>query len=79
MTKYRAHLELIAKTLLEFETLSGDEIDVLLKNGKLDRVKSSSGPEIPKSSSIPSGGKKATKKTTTKKAPKGSPEPQVGI
>jgi cell division protease FtsH len=76
LTKYRNHLELLAKTLLEFETLSGDEINVLLKEGKLDRAKHASGPEMPLSSSIPSGGKKTPpkkKKTTPKKPAKTTP------
>ncbi|MBX9620834.1 MAG: ATP-dependent zinc metalloprotease FtsH [Alphaproteobacteria bacterium] len=76
LTKYRNHLELLAKTLLEYETLSGDEINVLLKEGKLDRAKHASGPEMPLSSSIPSGGKKSTpkkKKTTAKKPAKITP------
>lgn len=76
LTKHRNHLELLAKTLLEFETLSGDEINVLLKEGKLDRVKNASGPEMPLSSSIPSGGRKAPpkkKKAAPKKAAKPSP------
>jgi cell division protease FtsH len=82
LTKHRDHLELLAKTLLDLETLSGDEINTLLKEGKLDRVKYTSGPEMHKSSSIPSGGKKAqpkTKKAAPKKAPKTSPEPQAGV
>lgn len=76
LTKHRNHLELLAKTLLEFETLSGDEIDVLLKEGKLDRAKHASGPEMPLSSSIPSGGKKSPpkkKKATPKKPAKTTP------
>ncbi|MBY0272480.1 MAG: ATP-dependent zinc metalloprotease FtsH [Alphaproteobacteria bacterium] len=76
LTKHRNHLELLAKTLLEFETLSGDEINVLLKEGKLDRAKHASGPEMPLSSSIPSGGKKSPpkkKKTTPKKSAKTTP------
>ncbi len=67
LTKHKNHLELLAQTLLEFETLTGDEIAVLLKEGKLDRPKFASGPEIP-GSSIPSGGKKKNVK------PKASPK-----
>ncbi|MBA3814190.1 MAG: ATP-dependent metallopeptidase FtsH/Yme1/Tma family protein [Alphaproteobacteria bacterium] len=81
LTKYRKHLELLATTLLEFETLSGEDINVLLKEGKLDRIKPSFS-DIPPSSSIPSGGKKApkaTKKTVSKKAGKQAPEPQAGV
>ena len=58
LTEYRTHLELLAQSLLEYETLSGDEINILLKEGKLDRPKYASGPDIPRSSSIPSGEKK---------------------
>jgi cell division protease FtsH len=76
LTKYKADLELLAHSLLEYETLSGDEIHVLLKNRKFERVKGASGPEIPKSSSIPSGGKK-TPKGTKKPASKSAPAPQV--
>ncbi len=82
LTKYRAHLELLAQTLLEYETLSGDEINVLLKEGKLDRVKGASGPEMPKSSSIPSGGSKTsskTKKAPLKRRTKNIPEPLGGV
>lgn len=80
LTKYRKHLELLAITLLEYETLSGEDINELLKEGKLSRAKFSFS-DIPTSSSIPSGGKKSskgTKKPATKKAPKPSAEPQAG-
>jgi cell division protease FtsH len=76
LTKYRAHLELLAETLLEYETLSGDEIHVLLKEGKLDRAKSTPGSDMSNSSSIPSGGRKTTqraKKPSATKMPKRSP------
>ena len=85
LTKYRNHLELLATTLLEYETLTGDEIDVLLKEGKLDHIKSATGPELPTSSSIPSGGgkKKTTRKRKTpakkSKTGKSSPEPQASV
>ncbi len=75
LSKYKADLELLAQTLLEYETLSGDEINVLLKDRKFARAKGASGPEIPRSSSIPSGGSKAQRKI--KKAPsKRAPSPQ---
>jgi len=81
LTKHQNHLELLATTLLEYETLSGEDINVLLKTGKLDRAKPSFS-DVPPSSSIPSGGKKSTKspkKTTAKKAPKHSPNPQASV
>jgi len=80
LTKHLAHLELLATTLLELETLSGEEINILLKEGKLDRVKFVSGLDSAHSSSIPSGGgkpKTKPKKTTLKKNPKRSSEPKL--
>ena len=49
----RDELETLAQALLEFETLSGDEIKTLLAGGKIDRGTSSQ-PTIPSAgSSIP--------------------------
>lgn len=67
LKKHKSHLELLAKTLLEYETLSGDEINELLTKGQLDR------PSIPThssptSSTIPTGGKSTKAQTTTKKS-----------
>jgi cell division protease FtsH len=76
LSKYKADLELLAQTLLEYETLSGDEIDVLLKNRKFERAKGASGPEIPRSSSIPSGGSKTPRKPKKASPKRTSPEPQ---
>ena len=76
LTKHRNHLELLAKTLLEYETLSGDEINILIKEGKLDRAKNATGPELPQSSSIPRGGRKTppkAKKAPSKRSSKPSP------
>lgn len=53
-------LHLLAQALLEFETLSGDEINQLLKDGKFERDDSSKKPTIPISNVgtlIPKSGK----------------------
>jgi cell division protease FtsH len=53
----------VANALLEFETLSGDEIKELVETGKLDRPDAPSGPAKPVSvrgSAIPKAGKRFT-------------------
>jgi cell division protease FtsH len=53
LTENRQQLEVLAKALLEYETLSGDEIKVVLEGGEIDRG-STSKPSIPAAgSSIP--------------------------
>ncbi len=79
LKKHRDHLELLAKSLLEYETLTGEEIAVLLTQGKIDRPKYASGPELP-GSAIPTGGKKTIskkKKDTPKPSQKTKPTPQI--
>src|SRR5205807_819738 len=56
LTEKRAHLETLAKGLLEFETLSGDEIIDLLK-GKRPVRETVVEPTTPRSSAVPSAGK----------------------
>jgi cell division protease FtsH len=61
LNKEKAKLHLLAEALLEYETLSGEEIDQLLKSGKLDRPEKPSGPSAPapvKGSAIPKAGKR---------------------
>src|SRR6187551_2791834 len=53
LEEHRGELETLAQALLEYETLSGDEIKTLLEGGKIDRG-SSSQPTLPSAgSSIP--------------------------
>ena len=61
LTKHGDELETLAQALLEYETLSGDEIKQLLDEGKIDRPDEASGPaaSIPShGSAIPKAGKK---------------------
>ena len=54
-------LHLIAKALLEFETLTGEEIRQLIDNGKIDRPDKPAGPALPaavRGSAIPKAGKR---------------------
>jgi cell division protease FtsH len=71
-------LHLIAKALLEFETLSGDEIKAILKGEKIVRpsidetpVKPSGTSSVPSTDSTPPAGKKG-------KAPRAAPDPLPG-
>jgi cell division protease FtsH len=56
LTAHRDELEMLAKGLLEFETLSGDEIKDLL-NGKRPRRESVIEPTAPRTSAVPNAGK----------------------
>jgi len=56
LTEKRADLEMLAKGLLEFETLSGDEIADLLKGKKPNR-ESVLEPSTPRTSAVPPAGK----------------------
>ena len=56
LTEKRADLETLAKGLLEFETLSGDEIEDLL-NGKKPNRESVLEPTTPRASAVPPAGK----------------------
>jgi cell division protease FtsH len=56
LTAKREELEMLAKGLLEYETLSGDEIRDLL-NGRRPRRESAIEPPAPRSSAVPTAGK----------------------
>jgi len=54
-------LHLLAQALLEYETLTGEEIKTLIESGKIDRPQSPSGPARPitaQGSAVPRTGKK---------------------
>jgi cell division protease FtsH len=58
-------LHLLAQALLEYETLTGDEIKQLLADGKIDRSDTPSGPALQpvRGSSIPKTGKRFSEPT----------------
>jgi cell division protease FtsH len=68
ITEKRADLETLAKGLLEFETLSGDEITDLLKGKKPNR-ESVLEPTTPRASAVPPAG------TAGKPRPRPDPDP----
>ncbi len=67
LTEKRADLEALAKGLLEFETLSGEEIQDLLKGKKPNR-ESVLEPTTPRTSAVPPAGK-----------PRPRPDPDAGL
>jgi len=74
LSEHRKEFEVIAEALLEYETLTGDEIKTLSEGGKLARDASESAKEKPAGrSTLPSSRKAPAKK---KPAPKKAAEPQ---
>jgi len=61
LTEQEDKLHLLAQALLEYETLSGEEIDQLMKDGHIDRPETPSGPAITRPSTsvaVPKAGKR---------------------
>ena len=62
LKKNLKHLHNLAKALLEFETMSGDDVRDLIKKGKFKNKSSNNKSDINKKTSLPtSGGAKKTK------------------
>ncbi len=61
LTEQEDKLHLLAQAMLEYETLTGDEIDQLMKDGKIDRPDEPKGPVAvrkPGGTTVPKAGKK---------------------
>jgi cell division protease FtsH len=77
LTEHKDDLHRVTKALLEFETLSGEEVRTLLDGGTIDRGDQSDQGSSGRRSSVPSSGKAAAKDSG--ETPGGlEPEPQPG-
>lgn len=77
LTKHRKELDLLAHSLLEYETLTGAEIDELIANGKIERKIDEQAKSIVTPSALPSRRKRLNleEKPAEPKKPKASPKP----
>jgi len=81
LTDHLDDLHKVSKALLEYETLSGDEVQIIINGGSIDRSDESRPGPTGRRSSVPSSGKAAGKDSgkDTGEAPGGlEPEPQPG-
>ncbi len=75
LTQYRHELEIVAEGLLEYETLSGEEINVLVKGDKIIRLdtRKTNNASTPRRASVPGAGWPPSEEPTTTDKPKPRP------